>query len=112
MKIGVVDYEAGNLRSVETVLKFLGSDFVVSNDPDVLFKSDKVIFPGVGEASSAMSVLRKYSLDDFLKQYAKTGKLVLGICLGCQIILDSSEEGETGCLGLIPGRVVSFSSGF
>ncbi len=112
MKIGVVDYEAGNLRSVETVLKFLGSDFVVSNDPDVLFKSDKVIFPGVGEASSAMSVLRKYSLDDFLKQYAKTGKLVLGICLGCQIILDSSEEGETGCLGLIPGRVVSFSRDF
>ena len=67
MKVGVVDYEAGNLRSVETVLKHLGADYIISNDPDVLYKSDKVIFPGVGEASSAMSVLKRDSLDSFLK---------------------------------------------
>ncbi len=108
MKIGVVDYEAGNLRSVETVLKHLGADYLVSSDPDQLYKSDKIVFPGVGEASSAMSVLKKYSLDDFLKSFAATGKLILGICLGCQIILDSSEEGPADCLSLIPGRVVSF----
>jgi glutamine amidotransferase len=108
MKVGVVDYEAGNLRSVETVLKHLGADYIISNNPDVLFKSDKLIFPGVGEASSAMSILRRDSLDDFLKSYAASGKLILGICLGCQIILDKSEEGSTGCLSLIPGNVVSF----
>ena len=108
MKVGVVDYEAGNLRSVETVLKHLGADYIISNDPDVLYKSDKVIFPGVGEASSAMSVLKRDSLDSFLKSYAATGKLILGICLGCQIILDKSEEGPCDCLSLIPGEVVSF----
>ncbi len=108
MKIGVVDYEAGNLRSVETVLKHLGADYIISNDTDLLYKSDKVIFPGVGEASSAMSVLKRDSLDDFLKSYAKTGKLILGICLGSQIILDRSEEGPVDCLSLIPGNVVSF----
>ena len=108
MKVGVVDYEAGNLRSVETVLKHLGADYVISSDPDELYKSDKVIFPGVGEASSAMSVLRRKSLDDFMKSYSKTGKLILGICLGCQIILDRSEEGPCDCLSLIPGNVVSF----
>ncbi len=108
MKVGVVDYEAGNLRSVETVLKHLGADYIISNKPEVLFRSDKVIFPGVGEASSAMSVLKRDSLDDFLKSYAQTGKLILGICLGCQIILDQSEEGPVDCLSLIPGKVVSF----
>ena len=108
MKVGVVDYEAGNLRSVETVLKHLGADYIISNNPDLLFKSDKIIFPGVGEASSAMSVLKRDSLDEFIKSYALSGKLILGICLGCHIILDKSEEGNTGCLSLIPGNVVSF----
>lgn len=108
MKVGVVDYEAGNLRSVETVLKHLGADYIISNNPDVLFKSDKIIFPGVGEASSAMSVLKRDSLDEFIKSYALSGKPILGICIGCQIILDKSEEGPTKCLSLIPGNVVSF----
>ena len=108
MKIGVVDYESGNLRSIETVLKLLSADYIVSNNPDILFKTDKVIFPGVGEASSAMSVLKRDRLDDFLKIYGETGKLILGICLGAQIILDSSEERSTECLGLIPGKSISF----
>ena len=108
MKVGVVDYEAGNLRSVETVLKHLGADYIISNDPDELYKSDKVIFPGVGEASSSMSVLKRDSLDDFLVKYSETGKLLLGICIGCQIVLDRSEEGPTECLSMIPGQVVSF----
>lgn len=108
MKVGVVDYEAGNLRSVETVLKHLGADYIISNNPEILMNSDKVIFPGVGEASSSMSVLKRDSLDDFLRNFAATGKLILGICIGCQIILDRSEEGPTECLSLIPGNVVSF----
>ncbi len=112
MKIGVVDYEGGNLRSVETVLKYLNADYTISNNPDLLYKSDKVIFPGVGEAASSMSVLKRDSLDDFSKSFVSTGKLLLGICIGCQIILDRSEEGPVDCLSLLPGQVVSFKKSF
>jgi glutamine amidotransferase len=108
--IGVIDYQAGNLKSVETALKYLEADFIISGNPDELRKTEKLIFPGVGEARAAMDVLHNRGLDDVVKWFAEQGRLVLGICLGCQIILDYSEERETECLGIIPGRVKRFPS--
>jgi imidazole glycerol-phosphate synthase subunit HisH len=108
MKIGILDYEAGNLKSVETALSFLNADFFSSNDPEQLGKADKIIFPGVGEADQAMGTLKKYGLDTFLHDFSKKGRPVLGICLGYQILLDHSQESDTTCLGLVPGNVIRF----
>jgi glutamine amidotransferase len=72
--IAVVDYEAGNLTSVETALRYLDASFRVTSDPDVLLKSDKVIFPGVGEARHAMGILAERGLDEALKDFASSGK--------------------------------------
>ncbi|MCK5672450.1 MAG: imidazole glycerol phosphate synthase subunit HisH [Spirochaetales bacterium] len=109
MKVGIIDYDAGNLKSVETALNFLGVEYYVSSDPHKLLKSDKLIFPGVGEAYSSMEILKEKSLDILLKDFFKKGNPILGICLGCQIVLDSSEERDTNCLGLIPGSSKEFS---
>ena len=108
MVTGVVDYKAGNLKSIENALKCLNTDFVISDDPEKLKNCDKLIFPGVGEASSAMKNLKKYGLDQFLIEYAKKGNPLLGICLGTQIILSWSEEGNTECLNIIGGKVRLF----
>jgi glutamine amidotransferase len=110
VKIGIVDYKAGNLRSVETALKHLGADFRILDTPEELGRMDKLIFPGVGEAGAAMKVLHESGLGDALKKFYASGKPLLGICIGCQIILDYSEEGETDCLGIVPGRCRRFSS--
>lgn len=109
MKIGVVDYEAGNLKSVETALGALEAEYVVCADPDALRSCDAIIFPGVGEAGSAMGVLKTRGLDQVLAESVERGKPLFGICIGCQILLDHSEEGDTPCLGLVPGRVKLFS---
>ena len=109
MKVGIIDYDAGNLKSVETALKFLGAEYFVSNDPDKLLKSDKLIFPGVGEAYSSMGTLKSKNLDILLREFFKKGNPILGICLGCQIVLDSSEENNTTCLGIVPGTSKEFS---
>ncbi len=106
--IAVVDYEAGNLTSVETALRHLGADFTVTSDPETIIRSDKVIFPGVGEARHAMGVLSGRGLDEALITFASTGKPLFGICLGCQILQDHSEERDTDLLGLIPGDVRLF----
>ena len=108
MTIGVVDYEAGNLRSVETALKFLKADYIVSRDPDRIRKADRLIFPGVGEAGAAMDVRNSTGLADAIRETADTGKLILGICIGCQLFLEKSEERDTRCLGLVPGQVRRF----
>lgn len=105
---GVVDYGAGNLKSVETALAHLGAAYIVAAEPEPLKDCDRLIFPGVGEAASAMKVLRARGWDAFLSRFAASGRPLLGICLGCQIILEHSEEGNTPCLGLIPGEAVLF----
>ena len=107
--IGIVDYEAGNLRSVETAMKHLGADFFISRNPADFTKADRMIFPGVGEAASSMEVLKKTGLEDAVKKFAESGKPLLGICLGCQIFFNYSEERETDCLGIIPGTIKEFS---
>ncbi len=110
VKIGIVDYKAGNLRSVETALKHLGADFRILDTPEELSRMDKLIFPGVGEAGASMKVLNESGLGDALKEFYAGGRPLLGICIGCQILLDYSEEGDTDCLGIVPGRCRRFSS--
>ena len=106
--IGVVDYKAGNLKSVDTALSHLGAGFLISDDPEKLLKCDKMIFPGVGEAFSAMAVLKESGLGEAVKDFAGSGKPLLGICLGAQIVFDFSQERDTACLELIPGTVKRF----
>lgn len=107
--ITLIDYKAGNLTSVQRALKHLGMDSVITPDPDVVRKAERIIFPGVGHAGTAMAVLKERGLDGALKEAFAKGTPILGICVGCQILLDHSEEADTACLGLIPGRVKRFS---
>lgn len=105
MKIGIVDYKAGNITSLENALDHLGADHLTSSDPNLLNKCDKLLIPGDGHATASMDVLNRSGLADFIKEYYQSGRWVFGICIGCQIVLDWSEEGDTTCLGLIPGTV-------
>lgn len=105
--IAIINYKAGNLASVSNALNRLGADFIITNKISELESSDAIIFPGVGHAYSAMESLRENQLDEWLK---KTGKPVLGICLGMQLLFESSEEGDTRGLGIIPGRLKKFDS--
>jgi len=105
--IGIIKYQAGNLTSVSNALKRLGADYTISDDPDTLEKADGIIFPGVGHAGAAMDDLRSRDLDVWLKN---TDKPVLGICLGMQLLFESSEEGDSEGLNVIPGRLKKFNS--
>lgn len=107
--IGIVDYQAGNLTSVARALEYLGLKWIISDDPERLRKCERIIFPGVGAAGSAMESLKKRGLDEFLREAFRTGVPILGICLGTQIILEeSAEDGGTRTLGLIKGKVLRF----
>ncbi|AEE16189.1 imidazole glycerol phosphate synthase subunit HisH [Treponema brennaborense] len=108
--IGIIDYNAGNIRSVEHALAALNCEYVISKNPAELERADKLIFPGVGDARYAMEQLKQTGFDSFLKDKTAAGIPILGICLGSQIIFDYSEEGDTECLGLVPGRIRHFSS--
>jgi glutamine amidotransferase len=107
--VSIIDYKAGNLTSVKRALDFLGIQSVITHDADVIRKSERIIFPGVGNAASAVPVLRERGIDEALREAFVLGTPILGICLGTQIILSHSEEGETECLGLIRGTVKKFS---
>ncbi|MEE4362213.1 MAG: imidazole glycerol phosphate synthase subunit HisH [Pseudomonadales bacterium] len=104
----IVDYDAGNLRSVQRACQEVGLDAIISADPHAVATADRVIFPGVGQAASAMATLRRTGLDTALHHALEAGAPMLGICLGLQISLEHSEEGDTRTLGLIPGRVRRF----
>ena len=108
--VGIVDYNAGNIKSVEHALQSLGVPYTVSKRPSELARCTRLIVPGVGEASYAMHELSRTGFDSFLKDWNAAHKPILGICLGSQIIFDYSEEGETACLGLVKGNVITFSS--
>jgi glutamine amidotransferase len=109
--IAILDYGAGNLTSVGNVLEHLGFDFVITRDPAVIAKSERLIFPGVGAAGAAMHHLKEYGVEQALRDFIASEKPVLGICVGCQILLDSSEEdGGVQTLGLLPGKVKRFES--
>ncbi|MCD7935356.1 MAG: imidazole glycerol phosphate synthase subunit HisH [Tannerellaceae bacterium] len=106
MDIAIVKYNAGNIYSVDYALKRLGIEPVITADPDVLRKADKIIFPGVGEAGTTMNHLQKYKLDDVIRNLKQP---VLGICLGMQLMCRYSEEGETDCLGIFDTEVKLFT---
>ena len=108
--IGIIDYNAGNITSVERALKSLNIDFILSKNPDDLENCEKLIFPGVGDAAYAMQELKKSGFDTFIREKTAAKIPLLGICLGSQIIFDKSEEGDTPCLGLIPGSIKHFYS--
>jgi glutamine amidotransferase len=102
--IAIVDYNAGNLRSVKRACDAVGIDSVFTQDPDRVARAERVIFPGVGHAKSAMDTVRRTGLADALHAVLKRGAPVLGICVGAQLVLDGSDEGPTVGLGLIPGQ--------
>ena len=105
--IAVIDYDAGNLKSVEKALIFLGETPVITRDREELLAADKVILPGVGAFGDAMDRLHQYGRVDVIKEIVKKGIPFLGICLGLQLMFESSEEspGVEG-LGLLPGKIL------
>ncbi len=105
--IAVIDYDAGNLKSVEKALVFLGETPVITRDKEQLLAADKVILPGVGAFGDAMERLHQYGLVDVIKEIVKKETPFLGICLGLQLMFESSEEspGIEG-LGLLPGKIL------
>jgi glutamine amidotransferase len=107
--ISIIDYKAGNLTSVKRALDFLGIPAVITPDPDIIRKSDRIIFPGVGNAAAAVPVLRERGIDGALREAFVRGTPILGICLGTQIVLSHSDEGDTQCLGLVNGNVFKFA---
>jgi len=107
--IAIVDYGAGNLTSVARAVSFLSYEWVITDDPAQIISAERVIFPGVGAAGSAMETMRERGLDQALKAVFTAGTPMLGICVGCQIIMDSSQENDATCLGMIPGSAKAFS---
>jgi len=108
--VTVIDYQSGNIRSVTQALSKIGSSSNVTDNHDQIRKSDAVILPGVGSASQAMRELTKRELLVPIKEFIATGKPFLGICLGLQVLLEKSEEGDTECMGIIPGTVQHFNT--
>jgi len=105
MKIVIIKYNAGNIRSVDFALQRLGVSALITADPDEIRNADRVIFPGVGEASTTMSYLKYHKLDALICDLHQP---VLGVCLGLQLMCAHSEEGDTDCLGVFPEMVRKF----
>ena len=105
--IAIIDYDAGNIKSVEKAMQLLGQEVIITRDRETIMNADKVILPGVGSFGDAMQKLRDYKLDEVIKEVTESGKPFLGICLGLQLLFDSSEEtpGVKG-LGLLPGEIL------
>lgn len=108
--IAIIDYDAGNLKSVEKAFALLGQESVITRDRQEILRADKVILPGVGAFGDAMSQLKKYELDKVVYEVAEKHTPLLGICLGLQLFFEGSEESEgVEGLGLLKGSVVRFS---
>lgn len=110
--IGIIDYNAGNIKSVERALAACGIPCIRAKKPAELADCERLIFPGVGDAAFAMAQLKETGFDSFIKDRFAAGTPLMGICLGSQIIFDFSEEGDVPCLGLIPGRIRHFEALF
>ena len=107
MRIAIIDYGAGNIQSVKYALKRLGCKGILTSDKEVISGSDKVIFPGVGQANSAMKKLKSESLNVLIPNLKQP---VLGICLGMQLMCDFSDEGNTECLKIFNSKVKKFDN--
>ena len=108
--VAVVDYDAGNIKSVEKALQHIGAECVLTRDVDVIMSADKVIVPGVGAFEDAMNKMNQYQLTGILREVAERGTPIMGICLGLQLFFQRSDESEHDVegLGLLPGEVVRF----
>ncbi|MEN6469273.1 MAG: imidazole glycerol phosphate synthase subunit HisH [Smithella sp.] len=106
--IAIIEYNAGNITSVARALHAIGQDFVITDDTKMLDAASHAIFPGVGAAGEAMAYLKHKGLDAWLKTCFQSGKPIMGICLGTQIILNQSEENDTNCIGLVAGVTKRF----
>ena len=106
--IAIIDYNAGNLTSVAHAVNFLGYQCEITANPQKILASQKVIFPGVGAAKATMDTLHETGLSQILIESYESGKLMLGICIGIQILFDYSEEDGTDCLGVLSGQVKKF----
>ncbi|HMA93540.1 MAG TPA: imidazole glycerol phosphate synthase subunit HisH [Polyangiaceae bacterium] len=109
MKLTIVDYNGGNLRSVKRACHAVGIESDFTQDPEVVRRAERLIFPGVGNAQTAMETLNQLGLGEALREALGRGTPVLGICVGAQLILESSEESAIPCLGLLPGKTMRFS---
>ena len=111
LNLVVIDYDSGNLRSVAKALELAGVDPLVTGDPADLASADAVVLPGVGSGPAAMEALRKRGLVQPLRDYVASGLPFLGVCLGLQLLMDDTEEGDAPCLGIIPGGVHRLPAG-
>ena len=109
MRIGIIDYNMGNLASVKNAFDKIGVKADIIKNPENIKECDKLILPGVGAFGDAIEHLQKNGMDEAIKEFVKSGKYMLGVCLGMQLLFDSSEEfGKTKGLGFIEGKVVYF----
>ena len=108
--ITIIDYNAGNIISVQRALNHLGLDNIITGDPETIVNAERIIFPGVGNAATAMEYLTQTGIGQALQQANKKGTPIMGICLGAQIIFAHSQEGDTQCLSLIDGDVIKFDT--
>ncbi len=106
--IAIIDYGAGNLTSVKRAVKYLGYDGKITADPQTILDAEKVIFPGVGAARATMDNLKTAGLVDVMWKVYESGKPMLGICIGIQILFNHSEEEDTDCLSILPGVVKKY----
>ena len=104
-RIAIVNYQAGNLRSVQKALEKVGAEAFVTSNPDDILTADGVVFPGQGACDSSMQNLRSRQLDTTIKEAISNGKPFLGVCLGMQLVLQNSDEGDESCLGILDGSV-------
>jgi imidazole glycerol phosphate synthase glutamine amidotransferase subunit len=112
MKIGIIDYKSGNLKSIENMLKHLGQQYFVASTPEQIQSADKLIFPGQGHFEQATNALKQSGLIDGIKNSIAEGKPFLGICLGLQILFEKSEEApDVYGLGVLEGDVLKFQQG-
>ena len=111
IKMVVIDYQSGNLRSVAKALESTGVSSLVTSDPSDLDKADALVLPGVGSGPAAMEALGQRGLVGPIRDYLASGRPFLGVCLGLQLLLDHTEEGDAECIGAVPGSVKRLPAG-
>ena len=111
IKLVVIDYDSGNLRSVAKALESVGVSPLVTGNPSELDSADAVVLPGVGSGPAAMAALQQRGFVQPLQDYLASGRPFLGVCLGLQLLMDRTDEGDTPCLGVIPGEVKRLPAG-
>jgi|TARA_B100000315_G_scaffold237417_1_gene254148 glutamine amidotransferase len=110
-QIAIVDYEAGNLRSVQKALALFGVEPIITSDPVRVRDADAIVVPGQGACDSAMKQMRNRGLADPIKEFIANGKPYFGMCMGLELLLDASDEGSEPCLGVVAGRTKKLPSG-